>query len=163
MKHRLVIIVVCVLGLLIISACGGDDSDVNEATATRNVTAVPTLTSATPSIAPEVRPTLEAEFDELRTAQETITGIWSSLQNGEEVSCADELPEFGLPQAYQRDDVVSDLLFSAAVHLDTAYRLWEAECQNPRSQPPPEVIDQGLREALAAGDDLKDAGLILSN
>ncbi|MCI0709687.1 MAG: hypothetical protein L0154_05935 [Chloroflexi bacterium] len=160
MKRLLTLIMFCVL---VISACGDDDSDGDGATATRNVTAVPTvsLAPATPTIPPDIRPTLETGFDELQTAQETIAGIWSSLQSGEEVSCADELPEFGLPQAYQGDDAVSVLLFSAAAHLDTAYRLWEAECQNPRSQPPAEIIDQGLREALSAGDDLKDAEAIL--
>lgn len=165
MKRFLVLVIFCVLVTLFISACGDDDSDGDEATATRNVTAIPTvsLAPATPTIPPDRRPTLETGFDELQTTQETIAGIWSGLQSGEEVSCADELPEFGLPQAYEGDDAVSALLFSAAAHLDTAYRLWEAECQNPRSQPPPEIIDQGLREALSAGDDLKDAEAILAS
>jgi hypothetical protein len=158
-------IVVLSLALCVaVSACG-DDATNEEATATRGVTAVPTvsLSPATATIAPAIRPTLEARFDELQTAQKTITGIWTSLQNGEEVSCADELPEVGLPQAYQGDDVISDLLFLAATHLDAAYRLWESECQNPRPQPPAEVIDEGLREALAAGDDLADAEAILAS
>lgn len=166
MKRYSISVIACLLlVMLMVSACSGDDSDDDEATATRAITAIPTVSLApsTPTLAPEIRPTLETGFDELQAAQETIIGIWSSLQSGEEVSCADELPAFGQPQAYQGDDAVSTLLFSAAAHLDKSYRIWESECQNPRPQPPAEVIDEGLREALAAGDDLADAEAILAN
>lgn len=114
-----------------------------------------------PTLDPRLRPTFEAQYDELQAVQSAIEGIWSDLQAGENVACADELPFLPAPQNYEEEHPVASLLYSAAVSLDTAYSLWTAECNNPRAEPPPEIVNQGLLAALSAGVSLQSVADIL--
>lgn len=110
---------------------------------------------ATPTLDTTLRLSLETQYDELQAAQIAIENVWSNLQKGETVVCSDELPFLPEPQNYEGEHPLNDDLYTAAVFLDTAYSLWEAECLNPRSQPPADIINQGLLAALSAGDNLQ--------
>ena len=119
------------------------------------------FTQAAPTLDSQLRPTFEAQYDELQIAQVAIEQVWSDLQIGESVACADELPFLPAPQNYEGEHPVLNLLYSAAVSLDTAYNLWTAECNNPRAEPPPDIVNQGLLAALSADGDLQAVADIL--
>lgn len=158
-----------ILGLLLILmlvACGGDDNeDDSKAIETNIPIATETLSTTeieSPTLDPVQRTMLEGQYELLRQSQSHIEGIWTDLRIGNEVSCATEL-QFSLsPDDITGSDPVSVALFDAAVELETAYGMWQAECDNNRSQPPADVIDGGVRAALAAGDKLDDAEDLLS-
>ena len=76
--------------------------------------------------------------------------------------CAAELKPQISPDALTSDDPISLTLQQAAIEIQTAVNLWQAECQNPRPQPPPDVIDRGIRAALAAGTALDGASAAMS-
>ncbi len=156
--------------ILMLVACGGNDDDPNnedDSRTTETNTPVATETLSTteiesPTLDPAQRTILEGQYELLRQSQAQIEGIWTDLRIGNEVSCATEL-QFPLsPDDITSSDPVSVALFDAAVELETAYGMWQAECDNNRSQPPADVIDGGVRAALAAGDKLDDAEDLLS-
>lgn len=118
--------------------------------------------SPPPTIALEIRSTLESNYDALRTAQVAIYEVWSALQENEAVSCSEELPFLLNPQEVNGEDEISAKLYAAALQLQDAYRLWTAECADPRSQPPADVIGNGLRAALSADTHLNDAETLLT-
>jgi hypothetical protein len=142
------------LGYMLV-ACGGEDKkETPQPTNTLPATVAtlaPTATVSASAIAPEIRPTMEVQYEELRQAQTAIESVWSRLQAGESVACSEALPILGSPEAYQDQA----LLYQAAQDVREAYNLWEGECQQERAQPPFEVIDRGLRAALSAGDNLR--------
>lgn len=167
MRHLIVILMLS----LTLTACGeSEDKSTSQPDTTPTpqseiLSASPTpetdLNLTTPTLNTQLRPTFETQYDELQAVQTAIEGIWSDLQTGENVGCADELPFLPAPQNYEGEHPVSDLLYSAAVSLDTAYSLWTAECNNPRAEPPPEIVNQGLLAALSAGDSLQSVADIL--
>ena len=167
MRYIMLIIVL----MLLITACGENTDDTTkepQPTATPQVDILASspmpetdLSLATPTLDPQLRPTFEIQYDELQAAQIAIESVWSNLQVGESVACADELPFLPSPQNYEGEHPVADLLYQAAVSLDTSYRLWTAECNNPRTQPPVDIINQGLLSALSAGDALQAVADIL--
>ncbi len=145
-----------ILLALILIACGGDSEDEENAILS---TLTPTAEDqSAPTLDPALRETLEFQYEALRQSQEQIETVWQDLQAGQPVSCTTIVEVNVPPEAVTG----MDALFRAAVEIDRAVGLWEAECQNPRPHPPPEIIDQGLRAALAAGDALRDAEAILS-
>jgi hypothetical protein len=125
-------------------------------------TETPPIPTPQPTLEVSLRLTLETQFDDLQAAQEAIAEVWQGLQRNQSVSCAQELPRLESPATYAGENPISVQLFSAALFLDTAYDLWQTECQNPRQQPPPDVIDQGVRAALSAGDALTSARQMLT-
>lgn len=149
--------------LLLLSACGDDrptDDQPKSTPATAptveiEVTPFPTLTD-------ELREQLESTYSVLSEAQAQIETVWSDLQAGRTVECAAELKPQMSPDALVGDDPISLTLQQAAIEVQAAVNLWQAECQNPRPQPPPEVIDRGIRAALAAGTALDAASVALS-
>ena len=117
----------------------------------------------TPTITLDQRLYLESQFSTLQVAQRRIEGIWQDLQAGRQVLCAAWEEARIPPASVQGDDEISIALFQAASDIETAILIWEAECDNPRLQPPPEIIDRGLRAALAADIALQQAGVLLSD
>jgi hypothetical protein len=103
------------------------------------------------------------QYETLRQAQDQLETIWSDLKGGQTVQCSADLPRLIAPDAISGQDEASLALRRAAAEIDTAISLWVAECRNPRPQPPPEIIDRGLRAALAAGDALREAEQALSD
>lgn len=156
MKRLLCLVVM----MLMLAACDDQDDKDKRATLPAPPVTVDT-TLEIPGIPQEIRATLEESYEALRQRQTAIEEVWARLQRDDTVGCDEALPEMHSPQIYAGDDAVSERLFDAAVHIANAYQLWEAECQNPRTQPPGTVIDEGLREALSAGDDLREAQSIL--
>lgn len=152
--------------VVLLVACGGEKDETPEATSTPapvqpTATLAPIETEAA-TLDPQLRPTLEAQYESLRQSQQQIETIWRDLQAGQAVPCSTEITTPISPQALNSDDPVSQTLFRAAVSIDQAITSWQAECQNPRQQPPPDVIDRGVLTALAAGDALREAATLLS-
>ncbi|MCQ3932303.1 MAG: hypothetical protein DPW16_17780 [Chloroflexi bacterium] len=149
--------------LLLLSACGDDKPTDDQSTSTPE--AAPTVeieVTLFPTLTDELREQLESTYSVLSEAQAQIEKVWSDLQAGRTVECAAELKPQISPDALSSDDSISLTLQQAAIEVQTAVNLWQAECQNPRPQPPPEVIDRGIRAALAAGTALDAASASLS-
>ncbi|MBL1136894.1 MAG: hypothetical protein HND46_16430 [Chloroflexi bacterium] len=149
--------------ILILSACGDEKPTDDKSKSTPEtaptveieVTPFPTLTD-------ELREQLESTYSVLSEVQAQIETVWSDLQAGRTVDCAAALKQQISPDALSSDDPISLILQQAAIEVQTAVNLWQAECQNPRPQPPPDVIDRGIRAALAAGTALDAASVALS-
>jgi len=154
--------------LLVLAACGGDENKENKSDnkgtdLPRPTATISTSENETLTLDPAQRSLLEGQYERLRQSQSQIEGIWTDLRNGNEVSCATEL-EFPLsPSDVIGSDSISLALFDAAIELERAFGLWQAECDNSRSQPSADVIDDGVRAALAAGDKLRDVEALLSD
>lgn len=147
--------------LLLLSACGDDKPNDDKSESTPANT--PTMQiEATPTLTNELREQLESTYSILSEAQAQIETVWSDLQAGRTVDCAAALNQQISPDALSSDDPISLTLQQAAIEIQTAVNLWQAECQNPRPQPPPDVIDRGIRAALAAGTALDAASVALS-
>lgn len=145
--------------MLMLSACGDNTSNDDKPESTPAST--PTIeieATPFPIMTDAQREQLESTTSILSEAQAQIEAVWSDLQAGRAVDCAAELKPQISPDALTSDDPISLTLQQAAIEIQTAVNLWQAECQNPRSQPPPNVIDRGIRAALAAGTAL-DAAL----
>lgn len=151
--------------MVVLVACGGDDG--NNDNSDNDETDSPTATVSTsengsPTIDAEQRTMLEDQYELLRQSQTQIEEIWTDLRDGNEVSCAIELQFPPSPGDIIGTDPISLALFDAAVELEQSFGLWQAECDLARSQPPADVIDNGIRTALAAGDQLREAEALLS-
>ncbi len=147
--------------LLLLSACGDDKPNDDKSESTPATT--PTMQiAATPTLTDELREQLESTYSILSEAQAQIETVWTDLQADRTVDCASALKQQVSPDALSSDDPISLILQQAAIEIQTAVNLWQAECQNPRSQPPPDVIDRGIRAALAAGTALDAASVALS-
>lgn len=122
-------------------------------------TPVPTHTAAPsptpPSLDRTRRAALEVQYELLRQTQEQIVGVWQDLQAGQPVACIPSIEMPFSPSAITGEDEISQLLFQAALAVQDAVSLWDVECQNPRPQPPADVIERGVLAALAGGDALK--------
>ena len=139
-------LVISLVITLFITACGANSEDATTAPQTtdtplsdiQNISPTPEtdLAIVTPTIDPTLRSTLEMQYDELQAAQIAIESVWSDLQTGESVACADELPFLPAPQNYEDDHPVADFLYSAAISLDTAYSLWKPNAPSPRRAAP---------------------------
>lgn len=154
---------VCLLGLilLVLASCGGDDDSENKAPNTTPVT-----DDAMPTIDPADRAQLQAQYESLSTAQQSLAELWRNVDTGPGVPCSTELPPLLNPEAItQFDDPplseISALLRSAAIDLDRALTLWTVECDTTRSNPPAEIIQEGRNTALSAGDALREAQVLI--
>jgi hypothetical protein len=142
--------VIIVLGL-VLAACGGDDSE--QPTADNTPNTVPTLSP--------IYVNLQRNYEQLQASHQAITGIWEGLATNEQIQCG-SYPDVIAPETITAEDNASyqplaDLLRQAAIDLEQAINLWKAECTNPRTNPPPSVIDEGRLTARAAGDSLREA------
>jgi hypothetical protein len=139
---------------LILTACGDDSSpDEPEPTATPAATVVPTLSP--------VLVDLQRDYERISESQAAILKIWEDLAANEQVQCGD-YPTVLMPEDISSgaDSVYAslvDLLRSAAIDTAHAIDLWQAECLNPRTIIPPDVINEGRLAARSAGDALREA------
>lgn len=108
----------------------------------------------TPTLTNQQRIEYESQYEALRHSQAAIETIWRDVQSNRAVSCADEIPQQVLPADVIGEDNIGQLLFKAATEVNDAIVLWRAECQNPRTNPPISVINQGLTTALTAAETL---------
>jgi hypothetical protein len=140
--------------LLILTGCG-DGEENKPSNATREITPTTEIeVTPAPTLSDVERQQLEASYSILSEAQAQIEGVWTDLQAGQSVECANPLNPQISPDALTGQDVISQTLQQAAIEIETAVNLWQVECQNPRPQPPADVIDRGVRAALAAGQAL---------
>lgn len=142
-------IILLVLVFLMV-ACSNEK---NQPTNTPEIIASPTLSA-------ETRQNYEQQFESLRQLHTSMDGVWGAISRGEKVQCGEEYPLIAPEQVEQP---IERELYTAALELADAVRLWQAECENPRSNIPPDVIDRGLRMVLTAGDALREAEKLLSN
>jgi hypothetical protein len=154
--------------LLALAACGDNgekDTDSTNNSGTNSPSPTATVSNSeneSPPLDPAQRSLLEGQYELLRQSQSQIEEIWTDLRNGNDVSCATALQIPLSPDDIIGTDPVSLALFDTAIDLEQAFGLWQAECDNSRSQPPADVIDNGVRAALAAGDKLRNAENLLA-
>lgn len=143
MKHALLILM-----LLTIAACGEADPQATELPPTTTDSA-----TVSPALPVEVRLDVEARYESLRQSHEQLSAIWEGLATGEQHPCTTEY-EIIAPEMIAGDHALYRTLQQAAIDLEQAAQLWEAECANPRPQVPQSIIDQGMLIVRAAGDSL---------
>lgn len=122
--------------------------------------------SSTPAAAVD----LPARLAEVQKTQEIALDLWDRIIFGEVVSCQEmisvpatlELSE-SQRAAYSQTDIFEDQLNAAIVSLRESARLWDAECANQRAVVPISVAKQGRTAALAAGDPLTVASVLLAS
>lgn len=137
------------LFVLVLAACSGDDEPEKPATAQPpTATAIPVTVQ--PTLSTELRLAAEGQYEQLRQLHVQMETIWDALLKGETAQCG-EIYNVLSPEFVSADLVE---LRRAAIELENAVLLWQAECENPRSQPPPDVIDRGVLMVRAAGDAL---------
>lgn len=146
---------VTVIGLMgiILTACGKDEPD----------TPPPTGETATLS---SVSAHLQEDYETLLAAQQAIAAIWDGLATGKQVQCGD-YPRVPNPEDISTEgdstvEPVVETLRRAAIETEKAVNLWRAECQKSRTNPSPDIIDQGRLASRAAGDALREAGSMFS-
>jgi len=146
---------VCALALAVaLAACGGSDAG-----APRTPTPTEAPASTAPPTGSPARDALARQYERLRDAHRAIGPVWESLAAGGQVRCGAPIQALS-PAAIsaEGDPALASAaghLRDAAVALDGAARLWQAECANPRPQPPADVINRGrlaVRDAGAALD-----------
>jgi len=148
--------------LLILTGCGGEDENNKPSNPTPEITPTTEIeVTPAPTLSDTERQQLEVSYSVLSEAHTQIEGIWTDLQAGQSVECTTPLNPQISPDALTGADVISQTLQQAAIEIETAVNLWQAECQNPRPQPPADVIDRGVRAALAAGQALEAASELL--
>lgn len=144
---------------LALMGCTGDDKPTTPQPIQASVT--PAI-DALPMVDDGARDRLESQYESLRVAQGEIEQLWRDLKAGLDVTCSLEFSTLLSPALITGEDALAGALYAAALDLNQAFQLWQAECQHPRPQVPDEIIDQGLRLALAAGDRLQEALGILT-
>lgn len=141
-----------ILLLLIVLSSFGCTLAQDDNTPVPTHTAAPSPSPTPPSLDRTRRAALEVQYELLRQTQEQIVGVWQDLQAGQSVACTPSIEMPFSPSAITGEDEISLLLFQAALAVQDAVSLWDVECQNPRSQPPADVIERGVLAALAGGD-----------
>lgn len=109
---------------------------------------------------------LQRDYETLHDAHEAISDVWESLADNKQVACGQisSLPD---PDGISAEgeaayEVLAALLRDAAIDINEAGHLWQAECARPGQQPSPETISQGLLSVRAAGDSLNEASRLLA-
>lgn len=120
-----------------------------------------TVINLPPTLSLEERQTYETGFEQLRQLHTSMDAIWGAISRGETAQCGTQY-EIISPERFSDDQPIGIELRTAAVELADAVRLWQAECENPRTEIPPDVIDRGVRMVLTAGDALREAEQLLS-
>lgn len=141
---------------LLLAACGGngDDSPLPD----------PSPTASSPATPATLSPTLvrlQQDYELLDAAHSTMSTIWEGLATGEAVQCG-TYPELINPDGISNEGdtqltALAENLRQAAINLDQSVRLWRAECNNPRTNPSPDIINEGRLVTRSAGDALAAA------
>ncbi len=156
-----------VLSLLVLAACGSHkEKPKGEQTPTRTI-ATEAPAGDSPSTRSPVYDRLRRDYESLRTSHQAISAVWEALADNQQVQCG-TYPEVLNPDSIQADSdaaaqELSGLLRRAAIGIDQAVELWKAECLNPRSNPSPDVIQEGLTITRTVGDALDQAQALLSS
>ncbi|HEX3053291.1 MAG TPA: hypothetical protein VHP83_21715 [Aggregatilineaceae bacterium] len=145
-----------VLPWLLLTACGGDE----ESPSVTQTPLPPAINTQSP-----VFLRLQRNYEGLHDGLDAISEIWESLATGEEVQCG-QYPASPSPESISAEgdptyEALAERLRSAAIDLDTAINLWEAECKKTRAIPSLDVINQGLLAVGSAGDALREAENLL--
>ncbi len=155
---RFIAWIACGLVITLVAACGTDSKPPAPAPSD---TAPPPSATLSPSL---VR--LQRAYEMLSESQKSINAVWEGLAHGEEIQCGASLDALQ-PENITSDDSAYDPLVStlrqAAVSINQAVDLWQAECANPRPTIPASVIDQGRLAVRAADDALKEADNLLGS
>lgn len=113
---------------------------------------------------------LPTRLAEVQHTQEVALDLWDRIIFGETVSCEEmiEVPETLDLSAEQRAKYPQTDIFEAQINaaiesLRESARLWDAECANDRPAVPLSVAKQGRAAALAAGDPLTVASVLLAS
>jgi hypothetical protein len=147
-----------ILLALALAACKNDTKKPENPT---NQTTVPPNATLSP-----VYVHLQRDYESLDAAHQAIAAVWEGLADGQQVQCG-EYPDVLKPEsvsaAGETDlEPLADSLRQAAIDITESVELWKAECANPRANPSPDVISQGVLKVRAAGDLLKKAAGLLS-
>ena len=159
--ERLFSWIACGIMIMIGAACGTDSntpaplpSDTAPPTQPANATLSPAL----------IR--LQRDYEMLSESQNNISAVWEGLAHGEQIQCGDSLdtlqPENITGDGSTLDPLVAALR-QAAVSINQAVELWQAECTNPRATIPTSVIDQGRLAVRSADDSLREAENLLGS
>lgn len=143
--------------LILLAACSDDEKP----GATRTPPAI-TATQAPPTLSVETRQTYEDGFELLRQLHTQMDAVWGAISRGETAQCGADYNTLS-PERFSDDHPIARQLRTAAVELADAVRLWQAECENPRTDIPADIIDRGLRMVLTAGNALSEAELLLTD
>lgn len=140
---------IAVVIVLLASACGSPEDAPG---ATDTPAASPTATAD-----PEI-PRLQNLYERLRESQAAIASIWETLAAGDQARCDTAITVIP-PESISLHDTSPHAslwlgLREAAIAIDEASNLWQAECQQPRTVPPPDIVQAGVLAARRAGDRL---------
>ncbi len=154
LSFRLIIL----LFVIAVAACDSADS-----------TPDPTPIATDPAIPATQSPVLvelQRDYERISASQTEILTIWEKLAANEQVQCGEYPPVVDPASISAEDDTthqpLAELLQQAAVDVERAINLWQAECLNPRPVPPPDVVDEGRFAARSAGDSLREAADLLT-
>jgi hypothetical protein len=161
-QHLYLVGIMGLVLLLVLAGCGSNDEDDDN----KAPDMAPVTEDTAPTVDPADRAQIQAQFENLSTAQQTLAELWRNVDTGPGVPCSTELPLLLSPEAITQaaDPPLSEitaLLRSAAIDLDRAMTLWSVECETQRTQPPDEIVREGRNVALSAGDALREAGTLL--
>ena len=114
------------------------------------------------------RSTLAARLAEAQQSQAAALALWDRVIFGEMVACQEAIPA-PLPLALPSDQVrrhpqaeeIERLLNQASQAIRNSSDLWNLECAQEREFVPLDVARQGRQSALAAGDPLAQASILL--
>ncbi len=109
---------------------------------------------------------LQRDYETLHDAHEAISDVWENLADNQQVACGQMLsspdPDGISAEGDEDYEPLVTLLRNAAIDINEAVRLWQAECTRPGQQPSPDTISQGLLHVRAAGDSLNEASRLLA-
>lgn len=154
----------CLLAMMLV-ACEGDSEQPPRTPPTVVPWSQPAPAGpAIPTLSP-VLLDLQRDYEALSAAYQALSAIWEGLAHGDSVRCG-ALPVVPDPAGINARGLAAyaDLtaaLRLAAIELMRSRDLWQAECLNPRPQPPPATISNGLLAVRAAGDALHEAETLL--
>ncbi len=145
--------------IVLLAACSSDEDAPQEE---KTVPPALTPTFEMPTLDSETRQSYEEGFENLRQLHTAMDAVWGALSRGETAQCGTVYTPLS-PEEFNDEHPIAQELYTAAVELTEAVRLWEGECQNPRAEIPSDVRDRGLRMVLTAGDALREAEKLLNN
>jgi hypothetical protein len=144
------------VGLLVFTlvACGDSNEDTPPSSPTEEIEA------PAGTLAPVIVD-LQRDYEQLSASHAEVAAIWETLADNGQVQCGNA-PNVLPPDSITANDAaeyepLAEELRRAAIALDQASDLWQVECSNPRANPTPDIINQGLTMTRAAGDALDKA------
>jgi hypothetical protein len=158
-------ILVCFSLMLVGCQSSEDDSSEDNEDSSPSSTESPNgnFNNAQPTVDTVLQAELANYYTQISASQAGIAEVWTKLQGGEAVACSTPIYPLISFELITGQDELSLTLRRAAEATNEAIRLWEIECQKPRPEPSPDVINQGVLAALGAGDALREAELLLNN